>query len=99
MPDRDDLSALRAENARLIALLGSHGIEWRPPQPVVVAAARGSGHRSCECSSARTPEIGHFSGQSRFYSPFGPRREWPEVRRGLVWRPLKSTGYADEASG
>jgi hypothetical protein len=33
------LEALVAENARLIALLESHGIEWRlPPQPVPVAA-------------------------------------------------------------
>lgn len=31
MTGRDDLIALRAENARLIALLESHGIEWRPP--------------------------------------------------------------------
>ena len=32
------LEGLRAENARLIALLESHGIEWRlPPQPVAVA--------------------------------------------------------------
>jgi len=29
MADRDDLAALRAENARLIALLDAHGIEWR----------------------------------------------------------------------
>ena len=29
MADRDELEALRAENARLIALLESHGIEWR----------------------------------------------------------------------
>jgi superfamily II DNA or RNA helicase len=28
----DDIQALRAENARLIALLESHGIEWRIPQ-------------------------------------------------------------------
>ncbi|HMQ71772.1 MAG TPA: DEAD/DEAH box helicase, partial [Rubrivivax sp.] len=34
MADRDELSALRAENSRLIALLESHGIEWRAkPQP------------------------------------------------------------------
>ena len=33
MNDRDNLSALRAENARLIALLEAHGIEWRLPQP------------------------------------------------------------------
>lgn len=33
-----DLKALQAENARLIALLESHGVEWRlPPQPAVVA--------------------------------------------------------------
>lgn len=38
MPNRDELSALRAENARLIALLESHGIEWRPLQPAVCVA-------------------------------------------------------------
>lgn len=31
MADRDEVAALRAENTRLIALLESHGIEWRPP--------------------------------------------------------------------
>ncbi len=40
-PDVDqalELKGLDVENARLIALLESHGIEWRlPPQPVVVA--------------------------------------------------------------
>ena len=38
MPDRDDLSALRAENARLVALLESHGIEWHPSQPAIIVA-------------------------------------------------------------
>ena len=34
-----EAEALRAENARLIALLESHGIEWRlPPEPVVPVA-------------------------------------------------------------
>jgi len=35
-PDSDELSALRAENARLISLLETHGIEWRlkPQGPV-----------------------------------------------------------------
>lgn len=32
--DQDELRRLRAENARLIELLESHGIEWRPPRPV-----------------------------------------------------------------
>ena len=31
MADRNELVELRAENARLIALLESNGIEWRPP--------------------------------------------------------------------
>jgi len=35
MIDRDLLVTLQAENARLIALLEGHGIEWRlPPQSV-----------------------------------------------------------------
>jgi superfamily II DNA or RNA helicase len=39
MADSSELAAIQAENARLIALLESHGIEWRvPPQPVAVAA-------------------------------------------------------------
>lgn len=38
MPGRAELSAVQAENARLIELLESHGIEWRPPQPAVVVA-------------------------------------------------------------
>ena len=37
MNDPAELSRLQAENARLIALLESHGVEWRP-QPTVVAA-------------------------------------------------------------
>jgi hypothetical protein len=31
-----ELEGLRSENARLIALLETHGIEWRLPQPVAV---------------------------------------------------------------
>jgi hypothetical protein len=37
MQARDELAALQAENARPIALLESHDIQWRPPQPVVPA--------------------------------------------------------------
>ncbi len=29
--ERDELAKLRMENARLIALLAAHGIEWRLP--------------------------------------------------------------------
>ena len=32
----DELARLRAENARLLALLDANGIEWRPPDPVVM---------------------------------------------------------------
>ncbi len=38
MPGRDELSALQAENARLIALLESHSIEWQPMQRAVLVA-------------------------------------------------------------
>lgn len=31
MADRDELAAVQAENARLVALLETHGIEWREP--------------------------------------------------------------------
>ncbi len=38
MTTPDALAILQAENARLIALLEAHAIEWRlPPQPVVIA--------------------------------------------------------------
>ena len=44
MPIVDDLAALRAENARLIALLDAHGIAWRvppeAPEPQVVEPSR-----------------------------------------------------------
>jgi hypothetical protein len=36
-------------------------------------ATRGSGHMCCGWLPAETPEIGHFLGQSRLYSPFGLR--------------------------
>ena len=38
MPDRDLLAKLQAENARLIALLESHRIEWRQPPASLPAA-------------------------------------------------------------
>ena len=39
MTGDDDRSDLRAENARLVALLVSHGIEWRKPAEVDVQPA------------------------------------------------------------
>jgi hypothetical protein len=38
MIDRAELASLRAENARRVALLEAHGIDWRLPRtPVLVA--------------------------------------------------------------
>ncbi len=34
MTDSNELDSLRAENARLVALLEAHGIDWRPPPAV-----------------------------------------------------------------
>jgi hypothetical protein len=40
MSDRDDLASLRAENARLVALLEAHGIDWRlSPPPAIPSLA------------------------------------------------------------
>jgi superfamily II DNA or RNA helicase len=40
LPERNELTALHAENARLIALLEDHGIEWRlPPEPTLTELA------------------------------------------------------------
>lgn len=40
MADSSALAALEAENARLIALLDAHGIEWRLPPSSAVRADR-----------------------------------------------------------
>lgn len=37
MSDQSPMAALRAENARLIALLEAHDIEWRLPMPAMRA--------------------------------------------------------------
>lgn len=37
MTDQETLAKLRAENARLVALLDAHGVEWRLPAEPVVA--------------------------------------------------------------
>jgi len=36
MADQARVAALQAENARLVALLEAHGIEWRAPQPNII---------------------------------------------------------------
>lgn len=52
LPERNPLKALQTENARLIALLESHGIEWRlAPQPIPPEPA----------SPVPEPEPPHFS--------------------------------------
>jgi len=42
MPDQELLTKLQAENARLIALLKSRGIEWRPPSAPLALASEPS---------------------------------------------------------
>ena len=52
MIERDQLAALQEENARLIALLDGHGIEWRltpqpiPPEPALPVPEPDSSHFS-----------------------------------------------------
>lgn len=45
MVDSDSIAALQAENARLVALLQSNGIDWRlhtAPEPIVATEAEPS---------------------------------------------------------
>lgn len=41
MTDHDSIAHLRAENARLAALLDAHGVEWRLPEPTSTQAVDG----------------------------------------------------------
>ena len=38
--NNNEVATLKAENARLIALLEQHGIEWRPQEPAATAPRR-----------------------------------------------------------
>ena len=38
--NNNEVATLKAENARLIALLEHHGIEWRQPDPAATAPRR-----------------------------------------------------------
>lgn len=52
MAGNDEIAALRAENARLIALLDVHGIEWRvPPEPPPLALAEPGPSRLSQIST------------------------------------------------
>jgi superfamily II DNA or RNA helicase len=81
MPDSDDIGALRAENARLTALLESRGIEWRIPVP---AAA--------ECSRTEQPRLSTAEKVALFRRLFRGRTDVYPVR----WESKTSgkAGYA-----
>lgn len=56
------LDDLRAENARLIALLEAHGIEWRIAREFAAPADELAGHQAVEQgSSDRPPESSRLS--------------------------------------
>ena len=61
MTERTALSTLQAENARLIALLESHGIEWRAPQSAIVVAREPEPSR---LSTAEKVALFRWTGQS-----------------------------------
>ena len=51
MVDSDSIAALQAENARLVALLQSNGIDWRlpaEPEPIVTSEAEPSRFSTAE---------------------------------------------------
>ncbi|KVW95467.1 TOTE conflict system archaeo-eukaryotic primase domain-containing protein [Thiobacillus denitrificans] len=81
MIERNQLAALQAENARLIALLKSHGIEWRlPPEPVAPVAKQESSRLSA------AEKVALFRGLFRGRTDIYPIR-WESKTTGR-------TGYA-----
>jgi superfamily II DNA or RNA helicase len=84
MTDPAALAALQAENARLIALLENHGIEWRPPEPIVLTEVR-----------APEPEISRLSTDQKvslFRRLFRGRTDVYPIR--WVGKTSDKSGYA-----
>ena len=84
MIDPIALATLQAENARLIALLEKHGIEWRPPQPIVLVEAR-----------APEPEVSRLSTDQKvalFRRLFRGRTDVYPIR--WVGKTSDKSGYA-----
>lgn len=99
MPARDELATLRAENARLITLLESHGIEWHQPQtvsPVPVAHASEPSRLSPAEKVALFRRL--FRGRADVYPSSGRAR--PQVSLA-IHRPVQTNGvpaYARSAA-
>ena len=76
MIERDQLAALQAENARLIAVLESHGIKWRlPPEPVPVKAT------AVESSLSKPQKVALFRGLFSGRTDVFPER-WENKSKG-----------------
>lgn len=84
----DELAALRAENARLIALLEAQGIEWRLPQPITWVARE---QESSRLSTAEKVALFRrlFRGEPMFIRFAGKAK--PRVRQ-VTPRPVPTSG-------
>ena len=81
---RLEIATLRAENDRLIALLESHGIEWRTPQSAVVVA------RELEPSKLSTAEkVALFRQQKDFQLQHGFLDRDVDIDAWIDRRPLE----------
>lgn len=81
--DPDELARLRAENARLVALLESHGIDWRPP---TLSTASPTTRVSEESALATDEKVALFRRLFRGRTDVYPVR-WESARTG-------KSGYA-----
>lgn len=73
----DSIDKLRAENARLIALLEANGIEWRPPQPVSVQSV----FKETDSNLTTNQKVGLFMRLFRGRTDVFPLR-WESKRTG-----------------
>ena len=76
MIERDQVAALHAENARLIAVLEAHGIDWRlPPEPIPVKAT------PVESSLSKPQKVALFRGLFSGRTDVFPER-WENKSKG-----------------
>lgn len=88
MANSSELAAIQAENARLIALLETHGIEWRLPQSVAVAAQESEPSRLSTAEKVALSAV-CFAGAQMFTQSAGKAR--PQVNQAMP-RPALTSG-------
>jgi len=78
--DTSLVAKLRAENARLVALLDAHGIEWRPPaEPVKIAIVQAEQSQQLDTDGKLALFRSLFRGRTDVY-PIRWERQGRQIR-------------------